>query len=305
MIIHRYITAFTISMLMASSLYAASETDKGSKPNGKPFVAIDNQIVEIQGAVSSLEDQVEELVGRVDSIEERVAANETAISDLENENGVLQTLINQNATDIASINTLITALQEENIGIKTDIANNAGDIAQLEADLAANNALISTLQSALLDLSTQLTGSVADLQSQINQNNDLIALLQQDITTINNLLGQKQDILDGQCPAGMALQEIQADGTISCISAGDDASTTFIKMRRTVGIGGNSYNTGNTMTCPLGYWATSGGFYKPRGVEVIESQQYFASNGTGWWWSFYNTNSYSTSVHIGMSCFKF
>ena len=53
----------------------AQAAGNGSTPNGKPFIAINDQIIEVKGAISSIEDQLAELVAQASSLEDRVAAN--------------------------------------------------------------------------------------------------------------------------------------------------------------------------------------------------------------------------------------
>lgn len=52
------IMLIVISAASASTAWAASTTNKGANPNGKPFVEIQGQIVEVEGEISTLQDHV-------------------------------------------------------------------------------------------------------------------------------------------------------------------------------------------------------------------------------------------------------
>lgn len=83
---------FVIASLSSAFVVAAAGGNGGS-PKGQSFVAIGDHIVQVESAISSLEDQIAMLIGRVDSIEARVGANEVAIALSESSNASLQVLI--------------------------------------------------------------------------------------------------------------------------------------------------------------------------------------------------------------------
>jgi len=66
--IYKYILTIAVSLALISTTFAASTTNKGSTPKGKPFVEIQGAIIEVEGEIATLQDQVDSLVGRVDTI---------------------------------------------------------------------------------------------------------------------------------------------------------------------------------------------------------------------------------------------
>ncbi len=105
----------TFVVLLCATLSLAmgvTSSIAGSNPKGKPFVAINGQIVEVvNAAVLSIDEKIENLTGRVDSLEGRIEASEVAIADLEERNAALEVLVANNVSDIGQIDLLISDLQ--------------------------------------------------------------------------------------------------------------------------------------------------------------------------------------------------
>jgi len=154
---------------------------EAANAKGKPFVALQDQIVEVQGAVTTLEDQVEDLIGRVDSIAQRLVATESAISELNEENDSLNTLIMGAYTSI------------EDIYLQIDYLND---------DLILNSSLISALQGAIASIEDGQIDLTSNLQDQIDNNLELIELLEGDISSINDYILMDSHISEGTCPEG-------------------------------------------------------------------------------------------------------
>jgi len=235
--------------LIATTFVSSTVNAKNGTPKGRPFVAIDDQIVEISGAVSSLQEQIDVLVEHVDTVEERVDANEDALGILDDENSILETLIDQNATDIETIQALITEL---------DASNQTLAIEANTAAIAANESLIQTLQAALVAVDQNQVILSADLQSQIDNNLQLITLLQQETQFLNQAIATKQGLMNGTCPDGSAVTEITQDGNFVCtqlVSSGTGSDVKYVEVFQQVGAG----QWGSLFAyCDTGYTAVSG-----------------------------------------------
>ena len=299
---------FTASLSLAISAVLFSTTlaaGSGNSPKGKPFIAINDQIVEVEGAISSLQDQIEILVGHVDTIEQRVTANEAAIASLQNQNAILNALTQQNLSDIASIEGEILLLQQTNADLQTMIATNSDDITTLQGEVAANDAMIATLQSSILLVSNDLISLETSLQSQIEHNETLIVAIQDELDIINSELALKQNIINGTCPDGSAMQQILLDGSVICEGTGGTSG----QLQTTTSYQHSYYTSpGQTTsvlaTCPTGYVATSAGFERARGWDVY--RLFTIAEGHGYdergLLQARNNNTYSTSITVITTC---
>ena len=289
------ILVVALSVAFSSTAFAAGS---GSSPKGKPFIAIGDQIVEVEGAINSLQDQVDILVGRVDSIEARVFANEGAITTLQNQNAALTTLVQQNLSDIASIDAEILALQQANADLAAMIAANSGDIATLQSDVAANDALITTLQSAILMVQGDIISLETSLQSQIDNNLMLIGVIQGELDTINAKLALKQNLINGICPDGSAIQQVLTDGSVICEgvagASGQLESVVSINWR----FAEPGHDTRLLTYCPDGYTATGSGFAHALGWEI---QHHFAQGNVADIRA-RNDNPFSDDIHGVATC---
>lgn len=185
----------TIGITTVGAAFAASTTNKGANPNGKPFVELQGQIIEVEGEVSTLQDQVDSLVDNVDDLQLRITANDDAIAALETTNADLQVQITANADDIASLEAQVTALENENADLQVQI-NALGDAdGSLQDQIDTNAGLITTLNQSISDISLSL-------QDQINNNNDLIVIIQDQINNLNIVASHQTEIQNGVCPDG-------------------------------------------------------------------------------------------------------
>lgn len=164
--------------------------------NGKPFVELEGQIVEVQGQVTSLSEQIDALAGEVSTVEERLDADEAVLLDL----------------------------SEETAGLEA-----------------------------------QVTQTGADLQDQIDANYALIGALEAEIDSLYLELQQKQDLIQGNCPAGSSIREIMADGSVVCEpdDVGGGAFGVVNVFNGALILIGNRATV--TATCPAGYVATGAG----------------------------------------------
>jgi peptidoglycan hydrolase CwlO-like protein len=271
---------------------------KGGVPNGKPFIVIQDQIVEVEGAISDLSDQIADLVERADTMEGQIAANQVGIASLTTANADLQAQIDANATDIDSLQATVDALEADNIALQDQIDANGDADGALQALIDANTALITANQLELAGLST--------LQGQIDNNSTLIAMLQSDIDGINASLALKQDILDGTCPTGEALFGVAPEGTIMCTPAGGASPGQLQNL--TVVTTGYIYwppalFTGYA-TCPSGWTLSGGGLYTVHQFDFGTNITVSAPAGNSWQVSLTNWRAYNRPFYIYAQCMR-
>lgn len=203
-----YVALITASLTLGaiSPALAASTTNKGSTPNGKPFQYVQTQVVSLQG-------QIDTLVGQVSSLEERMSASEQAL----------------------------VALKQEAASLQEQIYANDGDITQLQVQLANNTALIATLETQIANM------------------HDLLAL--------------KQNVIDGTCPEGESIRQVNEDGSVACEV--DDSGATGISAVTVYKYGGVVQHM--YTNCPTGYIVTGGGNSTTLGAMSSYPQ------GNGWY----------------------
>ena len=292
----------SILSLSANSVFSAGN---GDSPKGKPFVAINDQIVVVEGAVSTLQEQIDLLVEKVDTVEQRVVANEVAIGTLQDQNIALETLIYSNASDIASIEVEITSLVQTNADLVTLIAANTGDVAMLQAEVDANQSMITSLQAAIVLVNANIITLGDSLQAQIDNNLNLIAALQVEVGQIQDGLLLKQNLVNGICPDGSAVVEVLPDGAVVChaFGGGSGQLSGVSVLHHSPSIAPNA-PASRVQGCPAGYNITSGGYATTGRWNV--SRSYSINRNTSQRYFFFGTNlnTYSVSVMIEATCLR-
>jgi len=293
------------SVLGSVTLMAGSHNKHNKHRKGKPFVKINEQLVEISGAITSLQDQVDLLVARVDTVEQRAAALEVAVADMEANNAVLEAMISQNATDITSVNQAISTLQADNAALQLQVDANDGDIQSANDTIAANAALILALQSAIIELENGSVAADADLQVMIESNQALIITMQGEIDSINQGLALKQNIIAGTCPNGEAVIGV-GENSISCGTVGGTAGS--ISVYTTL-----SYDTidipiydnaqGAKAICQDGDLLIGGGFLASE-MNVYYNGPDPEGSIPGWYVVANNPNSYSNDIYAIAQCMR-
>jgi len=262
---YKAVSGAVVTLVAASLLapgIAAAGKRKGHNPNGKPFVELAGTIIEVEGELSSLQDQVDSLVGRVESVEEAQASIELAITDLEAENVELQAQIDANSADVASLEDQISALNGAILDLELQIAELGDADGSLQAQIDAHEASITTLALSIDTLD-------GDLRASIDNNSALIAVMQAEIASIQETQELYQLLVSGSCPAGHAIREIAADGSVICEVIDVTGSSAVTQVRAfqiepTV----NGYAQA-TATCPAGSILTGGGFWGNFGSSTV------------------------------------
>ena len=161
-------------------------------------------------------------------------------------------------------------IQKQFASVDDQINALVGAVEDLEERVTANENAIADLQTQNADLEQQaadLAATVGDnqddidaLQDQYENNLSVIESLQDQIDDINTNLALKQDILNGSCPSGSALQSINPDGSITCTST--SSGVQHFSVYSSVYVPGSySYSTNHSHPYSCGIFSTSTCYY--------------------------------------------
>ncbi len=246
-----------ISMLMGMTSAANAANDK--LPNGKPFVLLNDQIVEVENTLQALEDKYDDIItdiyASIEGLDGKISAINLKINELEETDAQLKEKIAQTIADLESQGADIKTLFENYQSLKAQLEVLEASVVT-KAELEALEAEIETVRSSIAGVSTE----VASLLSDIEDNAALIALLQQDMKNLT--VAMESAIPQGECPQGQFLVALNEDGSIVCSSSDSNSSaspqiTTLVSAA--VAIDKNGLHS-SKLSCESNQQLISGGF---------------------------------------------
>ena len=209
-----------LTLLCSFSLNnTALSANKGSTPNGKPFVALKEQQNQLDEALTELQKQIDELQSKVSTLEEKVLANKSAINLLNANNESLYQQMADLISQTAENNQTIIEIYNRMNEVQTELA-------LLQSQDNDHETRIQELNSELLELRDYLYTNIdglQDIESQLGNNYQQIVELQNELEKVKQELAQKQVILNGECETGSTLQAIRPDGSIECALGSDNS----------------------------------------------------------------------------------
>lgn len=246
------------------------------------------------GPIQNLKSELALINQRLDLLTGQVSELRSDVDDIQNG---LQAQIN-------AIQATLSTYQGQLTGLQGRVTTLEGTTASLQGNLDANTATITAINTAVASLTelltstqTQLQAAIAtqaadtnaiikrinDIQLIVDTNNSQIQALEQQNQQINALL---QNIANGRCVAGQAIQEISDQGMVTCTTAGASSgalSTVYVEKWGNLRVG----STAMTVSCPAGYVHTGSGFYTPTYYETMA----YVSN-VGYTTSYYRLDWY-------------
>lgn len=291
------ITRFAVKIAVASLLVlsvhtisaVAAQGEQGSA-NGRPFQTLQNQIdilsVELDEAVSLLQDQINTLVAEQADQNTLIAALQSAVATLE-------ARVSQNELDIATLQAiqnlqgqLISALETRVTGLEARVAANENDIAALVQADQALQGLIAAIQGQINVINARITandGDIAVLQTQVGQ-------LQTQLANVQAQLAAKQNRVNGICAAGSSIRQILTNGNVVCesddVGAGVGTLSTF-RSADTVTVPSSlifvQFVTNDRYCTGTDYRAVGGGFYLDSSMGAFgHVYRNYPVSDTGW-----------------------
>lgn len=249
------IAALLVVMMVAASSPAfaqgRSAASQDGTQQGTPFQQLQTQLSALEMQVEAMRQQIQALQAQIGQVESWLQAQITTI------NGTLSTLqaqVTEGAETTASLAARIAANEAAIVALTSAVAALGSQLAAAEALIAGNTGDVVALQ-----------GHVASLQTLINAHTSQITVLEQQTA---GLVQFQTNLVNGTCATGAAIHDIASGGFIVCTQAGGGALQTLTRTVTTTLFTGTNYLT---VGCPTGYVATGSGFTMP---AVIETQYY-------------------------------
>ena len=211
------LSAITLSMLMAQPTLAGT-------PKGKPFIEIQGQIIEVQNDITSIEADLDAAVERIETNEGKIAYMENQITELQAKDLALGVQIDavmaqayENNLDIQALFSDLDAIDIQIAALRADVDVN-GILSQYNADEIVR---LEALQAANKDLIAANIDGLSSLVAEVDDIHEFMASVEEDILSLQTDLADKQDMIDGSCHGLSAIQSIEADGSVNCVSTNE------------------------------------------------------------------------------------
>jgi hypothetical protein len=283
-----------LSMLvMTDAALAQGAAQRSSLPKGRPFRVIADDISTLQGQVADLSAQVAQIEQQtsvslasiqqeLDRLSAQVASQSASIAELREYD-------EWQDRRLAALGGGVVALEAAMAGVKADVeAIKAHDVLMsqwVEALEQRWNAAEATLRDHTADIQLLVAADralqeyAAALRQQVDFARtlggsalDAAAAAQARLADVETQLRFKQNLIRTACPAGSAIRQVDADGTVTCEfdDAGGAGGTlgTADTWRSAVVLSPNS-STYAYAYCPSGYMSLGGGFSVPLGTQVF------------------------------------
>lgn len=322
----RRVTLVVVAASLCSSLaIAASSSNKGANPNGKPFIELAGQIVEVQNDVSTLQQNYDLINQRISALETNLQGQIDAI------NGEIANLHTADAAMQSSLTAAIADIQASGIQIDSMLMQ-LGSVNQqlvtLEASTGDNTAAIADLNTQKDAIEGQIAANadgIISAMTAITENAQLIDMLQADVTALEN---SKQNDVDMTCPTNQFVRTVNDDGSVLCGQANSVGVISYYLVRGTVIDLDNTqtstyvcdfywygaclsghyeyYTTIGSrwvhLSCPSGFTVSAGGYSlggNPDNTIKVEGS-YPHYEGTKWIFNFQNTATGGTNGYYAL-----
>lgn len=180
-------------------------------PKGRPFIELNDQIVEVRGILRTMEERFTGLLGRIEVIEHSVDRNSAAILALETESTILREVVENLTFGLETISDAQNTISLRIDALEAEIELNGDVLGILEQEIVSLNEVITLLDSDLEE-------STGLLSERISENELLIGILSQRQDELSEQLALKQNLTEGRCPDTEALVGLEEDGSLLCES---------------------------------------------------------------------------------------